>query len=313
MRLSSLLLLLFSFQRTAQTHTHRGLYVDGFASILGNEPREDSLLLYAHANRFTALTLYEVHRIDLTKSERANALARFIRRARVDFGIEEISVAGENAGFFAQRVIPYNHSRSDTLERFTTLNVEFEYWNDGSTGPGDVYCEDYLEPLGYPCTRAGAFSFFMTQLRAIDSTADANGLRCELYVGWFTQQECDSFLTHIDRLLLHAYVTDPDRAFPYTRERIEWLEGSKHDIDLAVLFSAEQEFLKPWMHSTDASLDSAHNVWRAGFEAAEPWAHVHPIGSVWFTYGEMPYTLPVASVEQRTRRLRTLDLSRLHR
>ncbi|MCK6650313.1 MAG: hypothetical protein L6Q66_11715, partial [Bacteroidia bacterium] len=62
MKKLSFIIILFSIatRSFSQTATIRGMYVDGFSTILGNVQQEDSLLNYAQDNSFNYLALYDL-------------------------------------------------------------------------------------------------------------------------------------------------------------------------------------------------------------------------------------------------------------
>lgn len=83
----------------------KGLYVDGFNSILGNQSKEDSLLRFAANNGFNYLTLYEVHLVHnancLTNVNSAQTFANFISKAKTFFGSIKLELLRKIIGFSA--------------------------------------------------------------------------------------------------------------------------------------------------------------------------------------------------------------------
>ncbi|MGZ3865658.1 MAG: hypothetical protein ACXVNR_04300, partial [Bacteroidia bacterium] len=67
----------------------KGLYVDGFSTILGNAQREDSLLNYAQYNGFNYLALYDLWQVhtahNLTTANTCTVLANFIQNAKQNY------------------------------------------------------------------------------------------------------------------------------------------------------------------------------------------------------------------------------------
>ncbi|MBK7573577.1 MAG: hypothetical protein IPI10_18995, partial [Bacteroidetes bacterium] len=116
---------LFSFRVEAQqTPAFRGIYIDSFDDILGNTVKEDSLLQYAADSSFNYLALYDLHTINFSNSTQVNRLASFIRKARETYGISGIGAVGESYSTFANKIAPYNSSRTNANEKFSVFNLE---------------------------------------------------------------------------------------------------------------------------------------------------------------------------------------------
>jgi len=201
----------------------RGMYVDGFASILGDEAAEDDLLAYAVANDVEYLALYELH---LVLSDLA-ALDAFVEKAKVTYGILEIGACGENEWFFDQ-MAAYNSAAAFPLDVF---NLEYEYWNHS---PRDF--EDYLDVLDH-----------MVALAALDPVV------VETYLGWPTAAEVADIALLADRVLLHAYVASPETAWSYVEQRLGWFAAEPDPPELRVLLSGESAYMGSWLaaHSMD--------------------------------------------------------------
>jgi hypothetical protein len=281
------MLVLTSFAQTP----FKGMYVNGFADILGYTEQEDSLLEYAESNGFTALSLYNLHSIDLTETITVESLAAFLRKARVDHALTEIGAIGENANGFRNRILPYNLSRTDTNERFNVFNLEFEFWVSSSID--NYYCADYLLPGGYTCDEAGAFSFFMRQLEVMDSITALYGWKSEIYLGHFDESQATAMAEIADRILLSNYNSDPYNAFPYSEARLERLGNSGFEVSVAGLFSAEPDYLQPWLLSHNNDLDAVFAIYASDYEEATgTWKdHIQLVGQQWFTYSDLPYQL----------------------
>ncbi|HRH66377.1 MAG TPA: hypothetical protein PLU53_08775 [Bacteroidia bacterium] len=121
------LLLLFTLQFVqAQSTFHgRGLYVDRFFrlngqcsvdpnfTVLGFSSKEDELLNYAKTNHITYLLLYDIYRvfqnisINYQGKTAGEHLCDFIAKAKNDYCIDYIGVAGSDGGFF-EDFIPQN-------------------------------------------------------------------------------------------------------------------------------------------------------------------------------------------------------------
>lgn len=290
--LCAALLAMTSFAQTP----FKGMYVNGFAEILGNPDKEDSLLRYASSNGFTSLSLYNLHLIDFEEAISVSNLAHFIRKARVDYQFSEMGAVGENAGSFSNRITPYNLGRADTNEQFNVFNLEFEFWAPGSIA--NYYCADYLQPGGYSCDEPGAFAFYMRQLEIMDSITALYNWKSEIYLGHFDQQQATSMAAIADRILLSNYNADPENTFPYSETRLERLGNTGFDVTVAALFSAEPDYLQPWLIGHNNDLDSAFQIYKHAYQAAEgAWKqHVRLIGQQWFTYSDLPYQIGTAGL-----------------
>ncbi|QEG23984.1 hypothetical protein [Mariniblastus fucicola] len=256
--------------QTEERHdSKRSLYVDGFSSILGDVAAEEKLLEYADSHEMDVLLLYELHKVlnrdnasDLDHNE---SLASFISRAKTQYGVQRIAAIGESADFFGEVIDPYNNSRVDVSEKFDIYNLEFEFWIESRVK--EVYAEPYLIPRGFAATKDGAFEFFITNLKAIRSLAQANArsITTEAYIGWTNGLEETSeeevarlIAQNLDQLRVHAYRSRPD--FAYTASRLQGLANGKPGLNVSVIFSAEQEFMLDWLQAN--SMESAEAEFR---------------------------------------------------
>lgn len=290
-----ILFYLVAFMVHLNAFSMKGLYVDGFASILGNTNKEDSLLNYAQSNGFTYLTLYELHLVhatnDLTTVPTSLPLATFISKAKTIYGIVEIGAAGENFWWFDNIISVYNSIHANPNERIDVYNFEFEFWNLGSVGPGQYYCTTYLTPGGYSCDTSGAFAFYMKDLTSLDSLAAIDGVTSELYVGWFNQYQALQMINVVDRILLHSYVANVNNVYSYTQTRLSYLGSGSNVVDVMPIFSSESAFLGPWLASNPEVGANAQYI--TGFTADTGlWkTNINLLGYQWFDYSNMPYAL----------------------
>lgn len=275
---------------TAQTL--RGMYVDGFAAILGNTAAEDQLLNYAQQNNINYLALYDlwpVHQqYDLTNPNTCTVLANFIERAHNLFGITQIGATGENLWFFQNVINPYQQTHANANQRFDVYNVEFEFWNTPQVEPGGYYCTTYLSPAGTPCSVAGASSYWLSMIGLVNTAAHENNAISEVYVGWFDQALATQFAHAVDRILLHDYVTNEAALFPYISQRLQYLATGPTPTQVAVLFSSEPEFLGPYLQTNPITqpfdvVDGLFNDLDASWTQ-----NINLIGWQWFAYSFMP-------------------------
>ncbi|MBP6334786.1 MAG: T9SS type A sorting domain-containing protein [Bacteroidia bacterium] len=276
----------------AQTPAIRGLYIDEFSQILGNSTKEDSLLDYAQDSSFNYLALYELHAISFTNATKVNQLASFIRRARENFGVQYVGAVGESYSTFQSKIAPYNNGRTNSNEKFNVFNLEFEFWISASVNSGMYYCTQYLIPNGCSCDTSGAFKFFMSQIKKIDSLATIQGALSETYVGWFNQGQGQQIGANLDRVLLHAYRTDASSVYGYSKARLSYLASSNQQVDVVPIFSSEPDFMGPWMSSHSKTEPFTQFVADFNADNAAWKPYIRLLGYHWFDYGFMPKPIP---------------------
>ncbi len=288
--LISIIMLMVS---SLHSQTVKGLYVDGFSTILGNTNAEDSLLNYAQYNNFNYLALYDlwtVHTIyNLTNSATCTVLANFIQRAKQNFGVLQVGAIGENFFFFNNVINIYNQQHANPLQKFDVYNVEFEFWNTTTVSSGNYYCTTYLQPGGYTCDTAGAFSYYKRLIFKVDSIANAAGVISETYVGWFNQGQAITIGNTVDRILLHDYVNNYSAIYSYIQPRLQLIAARNAVTTVIPIFSAEPAFMGPWLSThtvytpyTDlqTSLANETGSWKQ---------YINLMGYQWFAYSFMPY------------------------
>jgi len=284
---------LFSFRVEAQqTPAFRGIYIDSFDDILGNTVKEDSLLQYAVDSSFNYLALYDLHTVNFSNSTQVNRLASFIRKARETYGISGIGAVGESYSTFANKIAPYNASRTNANEKFSVFNLEFEFWTASSVNPGGYYCTQYLQPNGCACDSSGGFKFFIENMHKIDSLATVQGATSETYLGWFNQGQASQIQRNVNRILLHAYRVDPSSVYGYSKTRLQYLASNNSTVNVAPIFSSEPNFMGPWLDSH--SQIEAFNKYKADFQAdnSSSVQYINLLGYQWFDYGFMPKPIP---------------------
>jgi hypothetical protein len=105
----------------------RGLYIDLFDTILGNNTAENQAISFALSHRFTYICLYDVGVI--LDNGRSDELAAFILKARSQ-GIQEIGAAGGWTGHFDLFATYQEKFASAPLQQLDAFNLESEFWND---------------------------------------------------------------------------------------------------------------------------------------------------------------------------------------
>jgi hypothetical protein len=291
---------------TATAQTVKGLYVDGFASILGNTQKEDSLLAFAQNNDFNYLTLYQMHLVHATTPLNAIGssapLANFIAKAKQQFGILQIGVAGENYSFFENVVYAYNQLHPAQTERVDVYNLEFEFWVPSSILPGGVYCVDYLTNAGYTCDSAGAFSYYKKMLHQVDSLANAQGATSETYFGWFSATEGAAIVqTGVDRILLSVYLPTANYSaqyqYGYLATRLQNLASGNTPIKVIPIYSAEPAFMQNWASVNPFFLPFTELNNSLATETATWKNYISLEGIQWFAYTDMPKKNALSAAE----------------
>jgi hypothetical protein len=223
------------------TIVYKGLYVDGFEKILGNPDAETKLLRYASEHGFNTLSLYDLNKIhnkyDITHAASSELLSRFISKARMDYHIPHITAIAENYLFFANVISVYNRLAAKEA-KFDTYNLEFEFW---TVSPKSIYCKTYLQPLGYDCTQAGAFDFFLSELKQLHDLAQKDKCLTEVYVGHFDEFHAKNISEYSDRILVSAYLADINHLAPYVSAKLQLFEYADKK-DIVLIFQASEKF-----------------------------------------------------------------------
>ena len=233
--------------------SERILYVDEFYHILGNEQKEDNLLQFTVENGFDKIILYDLHKVNreypLADKNRNNILAKFILKAKMDFGLKEVGGSGESGDFFIKVIDAYNRSRKNILEKFDSYNLEYEYCKQDSSSDGGYYCENYLKPNGKSCNRQNTFDFFLKSLATMKALAKKNShpVSVEAYVGKYHQNEIKEIVKYVDRLLVHVYVRNPKSGYNYAYQRLKYLSEVKNMPKISIIYSSETLFMGGWL------------------------------------------------------------------
>jgi len=242
--------LFFIFESYA---SNRILYVDQFYHILGNEQKENELLDFTVQNGFDKIILYDLHKINkdypLADKTKNNILARFIFKAKINYGLKGVGGSGESGDFFINAIHAYNMSRINPIERFDTYNLEYEYWKKEPSENGGYYCENYLKLNGESCNRKTTFNFFLKSLKTMKALAKENShkVTVEAYVGKYYKHEIQRISKYVDRLLVHVYVRNPKSGFGYANKRLEYLTEVKNMPKISIIYSSETSFMGGWL------------------------------------------------------------------
>ena len=293
-------LLLIGFTYFGYSQNTVGLYVDNFKDIIGIPTAETALLNYAQSNGFNYLILYNLSYInthDFAIDDYADSLplANFIANAKTNYGILQVAAVGEKNASFDKIKVYNSFYPSNPEKRFDVFNLEFEFWNSNSTGPGDYYCTTYLQPNGYTCDEAGAFSFYIDQLAMMYAYGSENGILIETYIGYVNQTQADLIVQNTHRVLVHYYrqsdvYNNNNSIYQYHPDRITFL-ATGHEVTVMPIFSARTNHMYNWLIAPHP-LTQPYNTWlngQNGFNSQSgSWTgNINVAGYVWYRYSDL--------------------------
>ncbi|TAH37930.1 MAG: T9SS type A sorting domain-containing protein [Bacteroidetes bacterium] len=265
----------------------RGFYLQDVGDWLGITADENDILAYAQGNGFNYILLYDLGDINWTSTTEKNQLAAFIRKARTQYGIVQFGGVVEYSNYVTQKLLPYNVSRLDPLERFDVINLEFEFWVSSNVS---YYCSKFLQAAGFPCTQAGAWDFAWREFKLIDDICAANGMMSEIYLGWPDQQQMQNLASRADRILLSAYrPTDVD-IYLYSVRRMEDIATTPglNSANVLTLMSAEPAFMGSWLNSHAQTVPFQTMNAALTAETRSFKQKINLQGYQWFTYKYLP-------------------------
>jgi hypothetical protein len=228
---------------------YEGLYVDKFGEIAGNPSQEDDLLRWAQAHSFHSLTLYNMKAV-LGNPGLKPALADFIRKARSQYGIAEVTAVVSNSSTVTTLIDAYNRSQRDPGARFDHINLELEWWNN-----------------------ACAFDQYSAYLQAMKEWGERQKpiVEVEEYIGWFKNPVGEDSLMaaalvrNSDRILVHDYQQNP--TFTYLQPRLDWIgraaRAQGKTMPIIVIFNAKPEFMGGFFagHSFSDAYHIVQDAW----------------------------------------------------
>ena len=303
--LLSAIVLLFANSIIAQGT--KGMYVNDFKNIIGDEEKETELLTYAQQQGFNYLLLYNMYWIhgnlfDLTDPVAAQPLADFIERAKTEFGVLEVGAVGEKRSSFDKLVIYNENFDSNPNQQFDIFNIEFEFWNDNVVQ--EVYCGDYLEDAGLPCDNAGAFKFYIHEIKELQELCSTIGLKSETYIGQITSNQGKAISKYCDRILVHYYrktdtYSNGNSIYNFKGDRLKKLAPKNGKQKVMPIFASTSSFMGPWLieHNTNTPFDTYMNGQDGYNEDDGDWkSHIEIDGFQWYTYTSLlTYTSAISS------------------
>ncbi len=285
----TLLSVLMMISLTTFGQNVRGFYLQDVGTWIGNISKENEILQYAQGNGFNYILFYDLGQISWTNTTNKNQLGAFIKKARTQYGISQIGGVVEYSGYASQNIIPYNNSRSSSLEKFDVINLEFEFWVTSSISSS--YCSKFLTAAGFSCDKAGAWKFAWRELKLIDDLCAANSMISEMYLGWPDLLQMQQIASRADRILLSAYRPTDGDIYVYSKQRMKDIATIGGTTKVITLLSAESSFMGPWL--TTHLQTRPYQTISANL-AAETLAFKQNInlqGYQWFTYKYLPKTI----------------------
>ena len=119
------------------------------------------------------------------------------------------------------------------------------------------------------------------------ATNNSHAITTEAYVGWPNTGQADTIGANLDKLLLHAYVGDPNSAFNYAEDRLVDFANGNPGLDVSIIFSAEPNFMQTWLENN--SLLAAENIFTNDWiSTSAGWSNnINLQGFAYFTYSQM--------------------------
>ena len=277
----------------SQDTLYKALYVDGFSDIIDIPSHETALLEYAQKNSFDYLIIYNITKIHRNRFPLDNQMtddpfANFIRAAKAEYGIKRIAVVGESASALMP-ILKYNENhKANKDELIDGLNLEFEFWNSRLIDYEKYYCKTYLQELGLPCNRKGAFFFYLKQLQELRAITSEKHLRLESFVGNATKDEMQELIQYINTIHIHYYRNKTKNIAKYKSERLDAIIDGGSKVEVFPVFSSRKKHLKPWLK--DHSIDEIFPIFIDQLKGNESLLPVikNIKGYTWGSYSEMP-------------------------
>lgn len=271
----------------------KALYVNDFVDIIDIESSENELLEYAQKNDFNYLIIYNIskvhrNRFPINNKMTDDPLTQFIKKAKTQYGIKRISVVGEKATSF-DPVLQYNLNHiSNEDELIDGFNLEFEFWNSRLTGLEGYYCKTYLKEKGLPCNRAGAFYFYMDNLKLLRTIASEFQLDLESYVGNVSKEEMQKLIQYLNTIHIHYYRKDTKNIAKYKSNRLEAIIDGNSKVEVFPIFSSREKHMKEWLN--DHEIDEVFPIFMKMLEENKS---LRPVkenikGHTWYRYTSMP-------------------------
>jgi hypothetical protein len=224
-----------------------------YKNILGDAAKEAKVLAFIGAHRIESLALYDLGAILADPGLEADLLS-FLNRAAAQ-GVVDVNAIADATKSGWDSIAAYQRQNS----RFDGVLTEIEFWN-----PGGATFQDYTATLQY--------------IRSLGMKARSGApMRVASYIGWPDAAQIDALAPLVDRLYVHVYVTSPDQAYAYGKQRFQWVASANTQlhthVDVWPIFSAEgvtwsagaEHFMGDWLssHTLDEAESTLLTAWQA--------------------------------------------------
>lgn len=289
----------FSLQAQIQ-NTTRGIHINNFKEIIGNQLAEDEMLSFVQKEGFNYLLLYNLHHIhtqmfDITNKDSAIPLINFIKKAKTQYGIIEVGGVGEKFASFNKMTLYNKNIQKELFQKIDVFHLEFEFWNDELVK--GYYCDTYLDKLGYPCTKEGAFDFYYEELKKLEELSNQISIKSETYIGNPKNSECKKIGENVDRLLVHYYqqsdvLNAGNSIYNFKKYRLKRIAPEEGNLKVLPLFSSKPYHMGTWLMENNK--EQAIETWWFGkngfYEDLGNWKnHLKIEGFHWYNYTNYKY------------------------
>ena len=249
--------------------------LDPYRNIVGDLVKEQHVLDYISAHGINAISLYDLGTINDTPGKNA-ALASFMGRAR-KAGVQSIEAVSSQSTALSDTIASFHQTQAP----FDGIVTEIEFWNGGVVA-------DATSALSYLQAK---------KLKRMDGSPLSYGS----YLGWVKDTDITALVPYVDRLYLHAYVTQPSLAYDYVAMRAKAVATANaalgKDVEVVPIYSAEgvqwsagaEHFMGDWLAT--GSLDVAETTFRDAWTTKAP-AKLRLGGFQYFEYFFLAQYLP---------------------
>ena len=294
-------MLSFTIESKAQTYSYKALYVYSIDSILNDATgkTEDVLLRYCRDSSFNALIISPGVLNLNTSSSYTTKLAAFIKKAKTRYGLKYFTAVVSDYTTLLSEVHPYQASRTDSLEKFSFYNYEFEYWNDASYLSGGSYCSNFLSP-SYTCDSVGAWSYFTKNMKKVDSLAAVDNIKSSLYIGVSSKDPVKNqwIANNVDLIMIACYNADTSKLYmSHTTGKFTNFASTGHMVTVIPIFASltksAAENLRLWLkvpptgkHAESSAMPIFMREYALLSSTVK--SKINIPGYAWFKYGGMP-------------------------
>ncbi len=263
-RISLIVLLLISFIAYSQDKPIKALFVDNFEDIVFVQSAEEKLLEFAQENEFNYLILDNIkevhsHRFPIDNKMTDGPLVRFITKAKTEYNIQRISVVGLQESDF-DPVFEYNSNHiADSNAKIDAIFLLYEFWYSRNTRAESSFCETYLEPNHFPCTRIGGFYFYRMNLRKLRARTKIQKMQLETLAGGVSKEEMQNIAQMADVIHLEYDRANTKKLLKYKPKRLDVILYGNARLDIFPYFRADEKNMKEWLQNHQ--MEEAYKIW----------------------------------------------------